>query len=68
MFKDNAAKNFNFSPTSLSVLYNYFDAPKLFLDSYPAKFLDTSAKSFSSRAYVKSIITEIVCGYYAENK
>jgi len=30
----------------LSVLYNYLDSPKLFLDLYLAKFLDISIESF----------------------
>jgi len=41
-----AAKNFEILPTSLSVLYNYFDSSiQLFSDLYLAIFLDTSAKS-----------------------
>jgi len=34
----------------LSVIYNYFDSlTKLFLDLYPTKVLDTSAKLFFTR-------------------
>jgi len=41
-----------FTKLCLSVLYNYLDNPKLFLDL--AKFLNISAKSFS--LYVKNIV------------
>jgi len=41
--------------TSLNVLHNYFyDLTKLFSDLYPAKFIDTLAKSFFSCVYFKN--------------
>ena len=46
----NIAKSFDILAISLNILHNYFDGPiKLFLDAYPAKFLDISADLFSSR-------------------
>jgi len=43
---DNAEKSFNILATSLNILHNYFDGPKLFSDLYPVKFLDISARLF----------------------
>jgi len=41
---DNTTKSFNILATSLNVVHNYFDSPKLFSDL--AKFLNISAKPF----------------------
>jgi len=47
---NNVAKNFDILVTNLKIILfrrNVFDSSiKLFSDLYPAKFLDTSAKSF----------------------
>jgi len=48
-----------FTVTSLSVLYNYFDGPKLFSGLYFAKFLDTLVKSSFSCIIVINVLRAI---------
>jgi len=43
----------------LNVLHNYFDGPKLFLDLYSSKFLDSSAKAFFSVNLSKSKLVKL---------
>jgi len=49
---NNIVKSFNILATSLSDLHNYFNSlTKLFSNLYPAKLLDTSAKSLFPYLY-----------------